>query len=133
MTRGFRIVRLHRLDASNGSWLESGCRFVECLSAGAIGDVDATHITIAPGRRTQPHFHRRSRCFVFVVDGCGVAHLGGRRRRVALNDFVLIQPGVVHAFEALDEPLTLLAIHGPALVRGDSGCDIEFDSKGPKR
>ncbi len=121
----WKILRLDRLDGKSGATLENGCRFVECLEPGVVGDVDATHVTVPAGRRTSPHRHRRSTCFIFVVDGKGVAHLDGRREPVALNDFVLVRPGIVHSFEAGEEPLTLLTLHGPALANGGDA-DVEY-------
>jgi mannose-6-phosphate isomerase-like protein (cupin superfamily) len=124
MRRRYQILRLHRLDARNGATLENGCRFVECLARGWIGDIDATYVTIPAGSATRPHLHRRACCFVFIVDGRAEAQLGVRRHRVAMNDFVLISPGVAHSFRALTEPVTLLSIHVPAL--GGAEGDLEF-------
>lgn len=130
---GYQVFRLHRLDASHGSTLENGCRFVECLHPGLLGDVDATYITIPPGERTVPHFHRRSRCFVFVVDGRVIAHVGRRRQRLTMNDFILILPRTTHSFEALDDPVTLFSLHSPAIGAGTPDGDIEFCGDGRKK
>ena len=121
----WQILRLHKLDAKTGATLDNGCRFVECLPPGPLGDVDVTHITVPANSRTAPHRHRKSTCFVFVVDGSGFVRLDGRRERVALNDFVLIEPRTVHAFEANGEPLTLLSVHSPSLS-ADGDADIEY-------
>lgn len=125
MRKTYRVLRLHHLDR-RGSTLDNGCRFIDCLKPGELGDIDVTYITIPPGRRTRPHVHRKARCFIFVVDGRAIAHLGGRRRRVTMNDFVLVRPNVAHSFEALDEPVTLLTIHSPALCRASIDGDIEY-------
>lgn len=45
---------------------------------------------------------------------------------MSLNDFVLIQPGVVHSFRAGAEPMTLLSIHSPALTSRDGDVDLEY-------
>jgi mannose-6-phosphate isomerase-like protein (cupin superfamily) len=124
MTR-IEIRQLHKLDKSHGNTLENGCRFVECLNAGELGDLDATYISVPMGKSTRPHKHTRTRCFVFVVDGKGVVRTGSERRGVALNDFVLIPPGVVHSFEATVEPMTLLSLHSPAL-NGNGDLDLEY-------
>jgi quercetin dioxygenase-like cupin family protein len=122
----YRLLRLHELDSDRGMTLENGCRFVECLKKGEIGDLDATLITIPARRSTQPHRHARTRCFVFVVDGQGEARLNDDRRRVALNDFVLIEPGVTHQFRAFEEAMTLLSIHSPGLSEADGDLDLEY-------
>lgn len=122
----YKIRRLHNLDHENGSTLEDGCRFVNCLPPGILGNVDGTHITVPAGRRTRPHLHWHSTCFVFVVDGSGIARLNGDERRVALNDFIVIRPGTSHGFEAGPEPLTLLSLHGPSLANGTEDIDLEF-------
>jgi quercetin dioxygenase-like cupin family protein len=106
--------------------LEQGCRFIECLNRGEVGDVDATYIQISAAGRTRPHRHKKSRCFIFVVDGHAVMHLNGVARRVALNVFVLIEPGVVHSIEApADEDAILFCLHSPA-ISADGGADVEY-------
>lgn len=123
-----RVLHLHRMDEKGGATLDHGARYVECLPAGLLGDVDATHIIIPAGGGTDPHRHRRATCFVFVVDGRGAAVLNRRRQRIALNDFVVIPPKVWHSFHASpDEPMTLLCLHGPAVLRRDgTDPDLEY-------
>lgn len=125
MSDKFRISRLQEMDSQTGATLENGCRFIECLKAGELGELDATYITVPPKKSTQAHSHRYSRCFIFVVDGSAIAHLDGAKRRIAINDFLLIQPGVIHSIEALEEGATLFSMHSPPLA-SEEDVDLEF-------
>lgn len=65
--------------------------------------------TIPPATRTQPHYHKKSEEFYYVIEGEGSMTLGDVERPVAVGDAVLIPPGEIHTI-ANTSPATPLRI-----------------------
>jgi mannose-6-phosphate isomerase-like protein (cupin superfamily) len=52
------------------------------------------------GSATQPHYHRRTEEFYFILQGTGLMEIDGESRPVAAGDAILIPPGSVHQITA---------------------------------
>lgn len=71
----------------------------------------AAYLTLDAGARTRLELHRDRFCIAFVVEGPVDAELDGSTQRLAMNDFVRIEPGVRHGFVAPEGPAALVVVH----------------------
>ena len=56
--------------------------------------------TLAPGQKTERHYHAESEELYYVLEGEGVMEVDSERARVGPGDAVLIPPGAWHQIEA---------------------------------
>ncbi|MDD5350548.1 MAG: cupin domain-containing protein [Chthoniobacteraceae bacterium] len=76
------------------------------------------------GAATEPHFHRLSEEFYFVLEGSGVMTVDGETREVGPGDAILIPPGARHSIRAVSA-LRFLCCCAPAYAHEDTyleGC-----------
>ena len=72
-------------------------------------------IEIAAGRHLEAHVHVDEDDAFYITDGELTFHFGDRTVRAPAGTFVLVPPGVSHAFtNAGDGPVRMLNIHAPA-------------------
>lgn len=56
--------------------------------------------SLPKGAATQPHFHKLSEEFYFILEGAGEMSVDGESRPVGRGDAVLIPPGAWHTIRA---------------------------------
>jgi mannose-6-phosphate isomerase-like protein (cupin superfamily) len=72
-------------------------------------------IEIAPGRHLEAHVHADEDDAFYVMDGELTFHFGERTVPAPPGTFVLVPPGVAHAFtNAGGRPVRMLNVHAPA-------------------
>ena len=72
-------------------------------------------IEIAPGRELEPHVHTAEDDGFYIVSGELTFIFGERSSVAGPGTFVLVPPGVEHAFRNDgEEPVRMLNIHAPA-------------------
>ncbi len=87
----------------------------------AAANQSLAEATLAAGRATRRHYHRRSEEIYFVLDGEGEMEVDGERRPVGPGDAILIPPGSWHQIRAGDErPLRFLCCCAPAYRHEDT-------------
>ncbi len=75
--------------------------------------------TLAPGQKTDRHYHQVSEEFYYILEGRGIMEMDGERRPVGIGDAVLIPPGAWHQIEAMDD-LKFLCCCSPAYQHTDT-------------
>ena len=77
--------------------------------------------TVAPGRETAEHYHRRSEELYYFVAGEGRMRLGDDEESICSGDCVVIPPGTPHKlFNDSDSPLVLLCCCAPPYADDDT-------------
>ena len=71
------------------------------------------------GAATQPHYHRVSEEFYFILEGGGEMTIEGESRMVGPGDAILIPPGAMHAIRAT-QALRFLCCCAPAYSHEDT-------------
>jgi mannose-6-phosphate isomerase-like protein (cupin superfamily) len=72
-------------------------------------------IEIAPGRELEPHVHREEDDAFYILEGEMTFLLAGKEVAAPPGTFVLVPPGVEHAFRNDNEqPVRMLNLHAPA-------------------
>jgi mannose-6-phosphate isomerase-like protein (cupin superfamily) len=72
-------------------------------------------IEIAPGRELEPHVHAEEDDAFYILEGEMTFVLGDEEVAAPPGTFVLVPPGVEHAFRNdRDRPVRMLNIHAPA-------------------
>jgi mannose-6-phosphate isomerase-like protein (cupin superfamily) len=72
-------------------------------------------IEIAPGRELEPHVHAEEDDAFYILEGEMTFVLGDEEVAAPPGTFVLVPPGVEHAFRNdQDRPVRMLNIHAPA-------------------
>ena len=80
--------------------------------------------TLPAGGRTQPHRHRLSEEFYYVIEGEGVMSIGEEESPVSPGDAVLIPPGARHALRNTGPgPLRILCCCAPPYMHEDTVLD----------
>lgn len=68
-----------------------------------------------PARRKQPHYHKRTTEFVFVVEGKGFIELDRARQPVQPGDWIRIDPEIEHALiNESPEDMVVVCVCSPA-------------------
>lgn len=77
--------------------------------------------TLPPGAATEPHHHKVSEEFYYVLQGSGRITIDGEERPVAPGDAILIPPGAVHTLRnsGADE-LRILCCCAPPYAHEDT-------------
>lgn len=69
------------------------------------------HLVVPPGGSTRPHLHREVAEFYYVMNGEGVANVGGETARIRGGDAIPIQLNDSHSFEnSGTQPLEFLIV-----------------------
>ena len=69
------------------------------------------HLVVPPGGSTRPHLHREVAEFYYVMNGEGVANVGGETARIRGGDAIPIQLNDAHSFEnSGTQPLEFLIV-----------------------
>jgi mannose-6-phosphate isomerase-like protein (cupin superfamily) len=72
-------------------------------------------IEIQPGRELEPHAHETEDDAFYIIEGEMTFIFGGEEAAVPPGTFVLVPPGVEHAFRNDgEEPVRMFNIHAPA-------------------
>ena len=71
------------------------------------------------GAATEPHFHKLSEEFYFILEGTGEMTIDGETRPVGPGDGILIPPGARHTIRAVT-PLRFLCCCAPAYAHEDT-------------
>lgn len=75
--------------------------------------------SLPAGTATQPHLHRATEEFYFILEGHGRFTLDGQSREVRPGDAILIPPGGVHSISAVT-PLRFLCCCSPPYSHEDT-------------
>lgn len=78
--------------------------------------------TLTAGQSTDPHYHRKSEEFYFILEGDGRMEVDGESRDVGPGDAVLIPPGARHRITARSA-LRFLCCCAPPYEHGDTYFD----------
>ena len=99
----------------------SEIREVAGLPTGNAVNQSLAEATVAPGRATEEHYHRRSEEIYFFTHGSGRLRVGDQEREVEPGDTVVIAPGTRHKlWNTGAEPLRLLCCCAPAYSHEDT-------------
>jgi mannose-6-phosphate isomerase-like protein (cupin superfamily) len=109
-------VNVSSLGAAEPFTTKDGSTIRELHHSGAQSLAEAT---LAPGQRTQRHYHRASEEIYFVLEGRGDLEIDGERHELGAGDAALIPPGAWHEIAAL-EPLRFLCCCAPPYSHGDT-------------
>jgi quercetin dioxygenase-like cupin family protein len=83
----------------------------------------AYHIRIPKNVRIPHSYHKIAHEIVFVLDGCGTAHLNQDNVILRPGAVILIRPETWHSFSTADRTLEFLAIASP---RVDADTDLYY-------
>ena len=72
------------------------------------------------GAATQPHFHKLSEEFYFILEGSGEMTVEGETRTVVPGDAILIPPGAWHTIRASGAALRFLCCCAPPYAHEDT-------------
>ena len=75
---------------------------------------------LAPGQRTQRHYHRLSEEIYLILDGAGAMEVDGATEQVTAGDAILIPPGAWHELVAGPAGARLLCCCAPAYSHDDT-------------
>ncbi|MCL2660781.1 MAG: cupin domain-containing protein [Acidobacteriaceae bacterium] len=75
--------------------------------------------SLPAGARTEPHCHKLTEEFYFILDGAGEMTVGDETRTVAEGDAILIPPGARHTIRAV-RPLRFLCCCAPPYAHEDT-------------
>ena len=78
--------------------------------------------SLPQGAATDPHFHKLSEEFYFILEGAGEMTVDGETRAVGPGDAVLIPPGARHTIRALSA-MRFLCCCAPAYAHEDTYLD----------
>ena len=76
--------------------------------------------SLPQGAATQPHFHKQSEEFYFILEGTGEMTVADETCLVGPGDAVLIPPGAWHTIRASDSALRFLCCCAPAYSHEDT-------------
>ena len=97
-----------------------GARMRSFLSPRESEALSCYHIKLSRGGSISPAYHKKAFELIWILEGGGVAQLGGRRVKLRRGDSLLIQPPTPHGFEAGPAGMAFLAVLSP---RVDSKTD----------
>lgn len=75
--------------------------------------------SLPQGAATDPHYHKQSEEFYFILEGTGEMTIEGETRAVGPGDGILIPPGARHTIRALS-PLHFLCCCAPPYAHEDT-------------
>jgi quercetin dioxygenase-like cupin family protein len=78
---------------------------------------------LAPGQKTERHYHALSEEIYLLVEGAGRMEIGGAVQDVAAGDAILIPPGARHQITAGAEGTRFLCCCAPPYSDGDTFFD----------
>lgn len=76
--------------------------------------------TLAPGQRTQRHYHRLAEEIYLIVEGGGRIEVDSETAEVAAGEAILIPPGAWHELVAGADGVRLLCCCVPAYTHDDT-------------
>ncbi len=108
----FRLSSLSDFEAKTFSSLS--IRFLTMLRG---WPVSIAHENIPGNGKNLPFVvHRKTREFIYIINGEGKAGIGNKCFNVAVGDCLLIQPGVKHRFVTGKKPLVALSVFSPPMT-----------------
>lgn len=83
---------------------------------------------LSRGAATEPHHHKLSEEFYFILEGTGEMTVGGETQAVGPGDGILIPPGARHTIRAASD-LRFLCCCAPAYAHEDTYCESDTNDK----
>jgi mannose-6-phosphate isomerase-like protein (cupin superfamily) len=121
-TRGYPMDIVNR-DQVEAFRTKDGSTIREILAYrnSAIRNQSLAEATLAPGGRTEAHYHPRSEEIYYILRGEGRVRIGEEERRVKSGDGIAIAPGAPHQIlNDRDEDLVFLCCCAPAYEHEDT-------------
>ena len=84
-----------------------------------VANQSLAEASLPPGAATDPHYHKASEEFYFILEGRGEMTVSGETRPVGPGDAILIPPGAWHTIRA-EEALRFLCCCAPPYAHEDT-------------
>lgn len=91
---------------------------LDCANA-PVAHQSLAEASLPAGAATDPHYHKRSEEFYFILEGRGEMTVSGETRPVGPGDAILIPPGAWHTIRA-EAPLRFLCCCAPPYAHEDT-------------
>ena len=105
-----------------------GAVITRLLSRDRFPTLGFDHVRIAQGSSLEPHVHKASGSFLYILEGTAVVTLDGEKYPVGAGDTIYIPAGVSHGFHTTDADVVLLSVQSPPIYPEDQAPDIRFGS-----
>jgi uncharacterized protein len=103
-----------------------GATITQLLSREELPTVGFDHVRIAKGSELEPHIHKASETFIYILEGTAIATLDNHHARVCAGDAIYIPAGMSHGFSTPDEAIALLSVQSPPIYSDQNMPDIHF-------